>query len=82
MKSLTIFASFQFRVAAYNELGLGEFSDPSPAYNTLPDKPLSPVRNVRGGGGRTGDLTIIWDPLPRQEWNARSVFYRYDSQLK
>ena len=79
MKSLTIFASFQFRVAAYNELGLGEFSDPSPAYNTLSDKPLSPVRNVRGGGGRTGDLTIIWDPLPRQEWNARSVFYRYDS---
>ena len=24
----------------------------------------------------TGDLTIIWDPLPRQEWNARSVYYR------
>ena len=24
----------------------------------------------------SGDLTIIWDPLPRQEWNARSVYYR------
>ena len=73
---LTPFASYQFRIAAYNELGMGEYSDPSPAYNTLKDRPMRPVQNVRGGGGRTGDLTIMWDPLPIQEWNAPGVFYR------
>ena len=55
---------------------MGEFSEPSPSYNTLPDRPYKPVQNVRGGGGRTGDLTIIWDPLPRQEQNAPGVYYR------
>ena len=32
--------------------------------------------NIRGGGGRTGDLTIVWDPLPMQEQNSNGVYYR------
>ncbi len=64
---LSPFASYQFRVAAYNDLGLGEYSEPSPRYNTLPDKPTVAPTNVRGGGGRTGDLTIVWDRLSRQD---------------
>ncbi len=26
--------------------------------------------NIRGGGGRTGDLTILWDPLPLESRRA------------
>ena len=73
---LSPFAAYQFRIAAYNELGMGEYSDASPQYNTQPGPPYKPPNNVRGGGGRTGDLTIIWDPLPRQEQNAPNIYYR------
>ena len=34
------------------------------------------IKNLKNQNMLTGDLTIIWDPLPRQEWNARSVYYR------
>ncbi len=75
-KRLSPFAAYQFRIAAYNELGLGEYSEPSPRYNTKPDRPFKAPSNIRGGGGKTGDLTIVWDPLPMQEQNAPGVYYR------
>ncbi len=55
---------------------MGEYSDPSPQYNTKPDRPFKAPTNIRGGGGKTGDLTIVWDPLPEQEQNAPGVYYR------
>ena len=55
---LSPYAAYSFRVAAYNNLGLGEWSDPSPTYNTLPGPPSKAPMNIRGGGGRTGDLTV------------------------
>ena len=55
---LSPYAAYSFRVAAYNDLGLGEWSDPSPTYNTLPGPPDKAPMNIRGGGGRTGDLTV------------------------
>ena len=55
---LSPYAAYSFRVAAYNDLGLGEWSDPSPTYNTLPGPPSKAPMNIRGGGGRTGDLTV------------------------
>ena len=73
---LSPFAAYQFRIAAYNELGMGEFSEASPQYNTLPGPPKKAPTNLRGGGGRTGDLTIIWDRLPRQDHNAPGIYYR------
>jgi hypothetical protein len=73
---LSPYAAYQFRIAAYNELGLGQYSEPSPQYNTMPDKPSRAPTNIRGGGGRTGDLTILWDPLPLQEQNAPGIYYR------
>jgi len=75
-RKLSPWAAYQFRISAYNELGRGEYSEASPRYNTKPDKPYSAPKNVRGGGGRTGDLTIQWDPLPLQEQNAPGVYYR------
>jgi len=73
---LSPYAAYSFRVAAYNDLGLGEWSDPSPTYNTLPGPPSKAPTNIRGGGGRTGDLTVLWDRLPRQDHNAPGIYYR------
>ena len=55
---------------------IGEYSEPSPRFNTAPGPPEKPPMNVRGGGGITGDLTIEWDPLPRQDQNGPGVYYR------
>lgn len=73
---LSPYSAYQFRIAAYNDLGMGQYSETSPQYNTLPDKPSRAPDNIRGGGGRTGDLTILWDPLPLQEQNAPGIYYR------
>lgn len=48
----------------------------SPQYNTQPGPPTRVPSNIRGGGGRTGDLTIMWDTLPRQDQNAPGLYYR------
>jgi len=74
--TLTPWAAYSFRVASYNSLGRGEWSEPSPSYNTKPGPPDVPVRNVRSDGGRTGDLTIRWDKLPRELQNAPGIYYR------
>ena len=73
---LSPWSAYSFRVAGYNELGLGEWSEPSGQYNTRPDKPYKSVQNLRSDGGRTGDLTIRWDPLPKEHQNAPGVYYR------
>lgn len=76
LDNISPWAAYNFRVAAYNELGLGEWSETSPSYNTKPDKPYKSVSNIRSDGGRTGDLTIRWDPLPIQDQNAPGIYYR------
>jgi len=75
-RKLSPYSRYEFRVAAYNIYGLGVFSDSSPTYSTLADKPMRSVTGVKGGGGKTGDLVISWDPLPDQEHNAPGVYYR------
>ena len=75
-QGLSPFAAYSFRVAAYNQYGMGEYSEPSPTYNTLPGPPTKAPTNIRGGGGRTGDLTVMWNKLPRQDHNAPGVYYR------
>jgi len=73
---LTPWAAYSFRVAAYNEIGLGQWSEPSPTYNTRPGPPNVPVANVRSDGGKTGDLTLRWTPVPREFQNAPGIYYR------
>lgn len=63
-------------VSAYNELGYGLPSEASPIRQTDEDKPFKAPSNINGGGGKTGTLTITWDPLPPQDWNSPYVWYR------
>ena len=64
---------------------MGEYSEPSPRYNTAPGPPEKAPMNVRGGGGITGDLTIEWDPLPRQDQNGEGfhgIFFTQKNNYK
>lgn len=67
---------YEFRVQAVNYLGTGKPSAPSPQFSTLPDKPYNAPSNVGGGGGKIGDLTITWNPLPQSLQNGPGVHYK------
>lgn len=69
-------ASHEFRIQGINTLGLGQFSAPSPQANTRVDRPFTYPNNLGGGGGKTGDLTITWDPLSDEKQNAPGVYYK------
>lgn len=68
--------TYEFRVAAANQHGYGVFSGPSPQYRTPPDRPYKFPAKVGGGGGKIGDLTITWTPLPPQDQNGPGIYYK------
>jgi hypothetical protein len=76
IEGLSPYCSYEFAVAAVNNLGAGPQSLPSPSHNTLHDKPYTAPQNVGGGGGKIGDLIITWDPLPSEEQNAPGIHYK------
>lgn len=80
--NLTPWSSYEFSVTAVNDLGIGAASAPSPIYNTYDDKPYIAPRNVGGGGGKIGDLTITWDPLLPQEQHSPGIHYKVFWKLK
>lgn len=53
-------SKYEFRMIAGNDLGFGEISLPSPQVNTPADRPYKAPKNITGGGGKIGDLTIVW----------------------
>ncbi|XP_027207013.1 contactin [Penaeus vannamei] len=73
---LSPWASHEFRVQGINSLGQGQFSTASPQANTRPDIPFKTPSNLGGGGGKTGDLTITWDPMPGEDQNAPGIYYK------
>lgn len=80
--NLTPWSSYEFSVAAVNDLGIGTPSAPSPIYSTHEDKPYIAPRNVGGGGGKIGDLTITWDPLKPEEQHSHGIHYKVFWRLK
>lgn len=74
--SLTPWSIYEFRVAAWNTLGMGPPSAPSPRHSTPPDRPYIAPRHIRGGGGKKGDLTIVWDALRPEEQNGPGIHYK------
>lgn len=73
---LTPWSVYEFRVNAWNELGMGLPSAPSPRQSTPADRPFIPPDNISGGGGKSGDLTITWTPLLPQEQNGPGIHYK------
>lgn len=73
---LSPWSSHEFRIQGINDLGLGQFSTSSPQANTKEDRPFTYPENLGGGGGKTGDLTITWAPLPNEKQNAPGVYYK------
>jgi len=53
-------SKYEFRMIAGNDIGYGEISLPSPQVNTPADHPYKAPSNITGGGGKIGDLTIVW----------------------
>ncbi|KAL1492741.1 hypothetical protein ABEB36_010948 [Hypothenemus hampei] len=85
--TLIPWSNYEFRVSAWNELGTGPYSAPSPKYHTVKDRPRVAPRNVGGGGGKIGDLTITWQPLKSDEQHAPGIHYkvfwkRYNDQIE
>ncbi|CAL4074562.1 unnamed protein product, partial [Meganyctiphanes norvegica] len=72
--ALTPWASHEFRIQAVNILGEGQWSAPSPQSNTKQDRPFIYPHNLRGGGGKTGDLLIEWDYIFLKKQNATNSY--------
>ncbi|VVC34534.1 Hypothetical protein CINCED_3A024063 [Cinara cedri] len=69
-------SKYEFRMAAGNDIGFGEISLPSPQVNSPADRPYKAPSNITGGGGKIGDLTIVWKQLPPQDQNGPDIFYK------
>ncbi|KAL4221697.1 hypothetical protein ACF0H5_019952 [Mactra antiquata] len=67
---------YRFRVRGINEYGRGaEASMPSESAKTPATKPVISPRNVGGGGGSVGTLTISWDLLKPAEQCGPGIGY-------
>ncbi|KAH0956722.1 hypothetical protein HN011_007833 [Eciton burchellii] len=73
---LNPYSTYEFSVSAFNELGYGPSSAPSPQYSTPSDKPTKAPSNISGGGGKIGDLTITWDTLTSSDQNGPGIYYK------
>ncbi|KAK3744027.1 hypothetical protein RRG08_021855 [Elysia crispata] len=76
---------YRFRVLAVNEYGRGLESSASAYVRTFSAPPAVAPRNLRGGGGSIGTLTIRWNALDKSEYgtsNVNSVGYRVFWRLK
>lgn len=75
--------SYAFRIRAMNAYPVpGPYSLPSDWYRLDGAAPVVAPKQVAGGGGTVGVLTIIWQPLPREDWGGSTVSYIVYWRLK
>ncbi|XP_052806194.1 contactin-like isoform X2 [Mya arenaria] len=67
---------YYFRVRGANGLGVGQPSLSSTMYRIPGAPPIIYPREVGGGGGVVGLLTITWQPLPPEDQGSGGVGYR------
>ena len=67
--------TYEFVILAINKLGRGSSSLPSPQHSTSPSKPSTFPDKISGGGGKIGDLTVTWDPLPLYRQHGAGIYY-------
>lgn len=53
-------SKYEFKMIAGNDIGFGEVSISSPQVNTPADRPYKAPEYITGGGGKIGDLSIVW----------------------
>lgn len=74
--ALAPWSVYEFKIQAFNQLGFGLTSAPSPQHSTPSDKPYRPPHKISGGGGKIGDLTITWEPITSSEQNGPNIHYK------
>jgi hypothetical protein len=76
LTGLSAYTDYRFRILATNMYGWGELSEVSSPCVTQPDIPTIAPARLGGGGGKLGDLRVVWDPLPMDFWNGPDLRYR------
>ncbi|KAK7493986.1 hypothetical protein BaRGS_00014868 [Batillaria attramentaria] len=75
LRNLKPWAGHQFRVRAINSFGLGAPSKPTEFIQIPGARPTVAPSGVSGGGGKVGDLTVTWEPLPEEDHNGPNLKY-------
>ncbi|KAL3862103.1 hypothetical protein ACJMK2_008096 [Sinanodonta woodiana] len=66
---------YSFRVSAVNKFGAGRPSVGSAVIKTPPTAPVIAPKQVYGGGGSEGTLTVKWEPLDISEESGSGLGY-------
>lgn len=74
--NLRPFSNYTVRMRAENIIGTSVASTPSDQFTTAATKPDMFPELVGGGGGKAGELTITWTPLPAWQHNGPDIGYR------
>ncbi|XP_070192772.1 contactin-like isoform X2 [Littorina saxatilis] len=75
LTKLKPWAGHEFRVKALNRYGIGAPSLPTIVIQIPGTAPIVAPSGVSGGGGKVGDLTITWRPLPMEDYNGPDLKY-------
>lgn len=73
--NLKPYGKYQFEVIARNSVGDSAPYKVKGICTTLERQPSRNPTNVRTNSTSPGQLTIVYDPMPREEWNGAGFGY-------